>query len=68
MLHTKKPLITSACIVVTYPAEADIDVKSATFFLVQTVITIPLLPSIYIHICPVSGFGVGLFLDSCMVN
>lgn len=57
VFYTKIPLITSCCIIVTYPAEADIDVKRFTFFLVQTIIIIPLLPSIYIHICPVSGLG-----------
>lgn len=57
MFHTKKLLITTGCIVVTYPAEADIDVKRFTLFPVQTTIIIPLLPSICIHICPVSAFG-----------
>lgn len=49
LLHTRKPLMTSGCAVVAYPAEAYIDVKRFTQFLVKTIIIIPLLPSIYTH-------------------
>lgn len=50
--HAKKPQITSGCIVVTYSAEADVDVKRFMLFFVQNIIAIPLLPSICKHIGP----------------
>lgn len=46
-LRTKKPLMTSHCVVVAYPGEAYIDVKRFTLFLVKTVVIIPLFPSTY---------------------